>query len=74
MQNIAGKVVYQNLNGGFYGIVSDDGAEYLPINMPEQLKHPGQRVSVKVKKVNVDTMFMWGTAVKILSFHTITPN
>ncbi len=70
---ITGKVVYQNIGTGFWGIVDDKGREWLPLNMPEQLKHDGERVAVTVKEVEEASIFMWGTPVKITSFHTITP-
>lgn len=73
-KNIKGKVVYQNLGMGFWGIVDQDGNEWRPINMPEQLKYDGKEVSVSIKEVEEDvSMFMWGTAVKVLSFETFSP-
>ena len=30
-----GTVVYNNLEGGFYGIVTDEGTHYLPLNLPD---------------------------------------
>ena len=49
-KKITGKVVYQNLGVGFWGIVDDRGNEYRPVNMPEQLKYKGARVSVTIQK------------------------
>ena len=71
MKRISGKVVYQNFSGGFWGIVSDDGKEYRPIHMPNQLKKNGARISVFVKKVKEEvSMFMWGEPVEIIMFST----
>ncbi|HMN89197.1 MAG TPA: hypothetical protein PKD70_02660 [Saprospiraceae bacterium] len=70
---ITGKVVFQEIGSGFWGIVDDAGREWLPLNMPEQLKHVGQRVSVVAKAADVATVFMWGTPVQIIAFQTITP-
>lgn len=70
---ITGKVVYQNLNGGFWGIVANNGNEYLPINMPEQLKKEGATVAVQLQEVDMMSMYMWGTTVRIISFHTLMP-
>ena len=70
---IRGKVVYQNLGTGFWGIITDDGAEYLPLNMPEQLKSVGAKVSCTAREIDEDaSMFMWGVPVKIISFETIS--
>ncbi len=71
---IKGKVVYQNLGMGFWGIIGNDGREWLPINMPEQLKTAGAHVSVVAKTVDDHmSMEMWGEAVRIVSFHTLAP-
>ncbi|MEL6925439.1 MAG: hypothetical protein AAFO94_15430 [Bacteroidota bacterium] len=73
-KKIKGKVVYQNLGIGFWGIVADNGTEYRPINMPEQLKYEGKSVSVHIAEVEEEmSMFMWGTPVRIVSFRTMMP-
>ncbi len=70
---INGKVVYQNLGPGCWGVVDKSGKEYRLVNMPEQLKHEGEEVSLIVKEVDDMSMFMWGTAVRVISFHTLAP-
>ncbi len=69
---ITGKVVYQNIGMGCWGIVASNGKEYRPVNMPEQLKTEGAKVTVSASSVKEEvSMFMWGTPVKITSFETI---
>ncbi len=69
---VTGKVIYQELGMGFWGIEGEDGNNWLPINMPEQLKMKGETVSVTVKKLEGGvSVAMWGTPVKITSFTTI---
>jgi len=69
---ISGKVVYQNIGMGCWGIVASNGKEYRPVNMPEQLKREGAEVTVRASSVEESvSMFMWGTPVKITSFETI---
>ncbi len=70
--HITGKVVYQNLGMGFWGIIGNDGREWLPTNMPEQLKTAGSKVKI-VAKTQDDfmSMHMWGEAIKIVSFQTL---
>ena len=69
---ITGKVVYQNIGMGCWGIVANNGKEYRPVNMPEQLKTEGAKVTVSARAVTETvSMFMWGTPVKITSFETI---
>ena len=70
-KRINGKVVYQDFSGGFWGIAGEDGKEYRPIHMPNQLKKKGKRVSVVVREMKDEvSMFMWGVPVEILSFST----
>ena len=74
VKRINGKVAYQDFSGGFYGIIADNGTEYRPVNMPEQLKKNGASVSLVVTKAKEEvSMFMWGEAVRIISFHTLMP-
>ncbi|WP_346866174.1 DUF333 domain-containing protein [Methanocalculus sp. MSAO_Arc2] len=61
-----GTVTYIDLEGGFYGILADDGREYLPLNLPEELKVDGTEVTFSgVIKEDVATIFMWGTPLQI---------
>ena len=64
---INGKVVYQNLSGGFWGIVGSDGQKWLPTNMPAAFKKIGLEVKVEARK-NLDyiSIYMWGTPVDII--------
>lgn len=71
--SIIGKVKYFNLETGFWGIIDEKGKEWLPLNLPEQLKYEGRQIKIKAKEVNADSMFMWGTPIKIVSFQTVTP-
>jgi hypothetical protein len=67
MIRFTGKVVHNSFEGGFYGIVADDGGKYDPINLPAKFKKAGQRVSVVVKKKPDAMSFrMWGTIVEII--------
>ncbi len=70
---ITGKIVFESIGPGLWGIVDAAGGQWRPVNMPEQLKHVGQQVSLVAKEVDDTSLFMWGTPVKIISFHTITP-
>ena len=71
-KRITGKVVYQDFSGGFWGIISDSGKEYRPVNFPNQLKKKGASVEIVIRKVKDEvSMFMWGEPVKIISFSTL---
>lgn len=68
---ISGTVTFQNLETGFWGITDTKGNNYLPVNMPEQLKIDGAKVRCTVRLMeDVVTIAMWGTPVKVISFQT----
>ncbi len=63
-----GTVTYVDLEGGFYGIVADDGSQYLPANLPEEFAVDGKRVHfTAVVQQDVVTIQMWGTPVEIFT-------
>lgn len=64
---IKGKVVYENLEGGFWGIEGDNGQQYRPVNMPQAIKEKGKKVSLTATEVDEMGIFMWGTPIKIKS-------
>jgi hypothetical protein len=69
--HINGKVVYQNLGTGFWGIVDNKGNEWRPVNMPDQLKTEGKKVKIVAHKAEEGmSIFMWGEAIDIVSFET----
>ncbi|KUK63503.1 MAG: hypothetical protein XE10_0326 [Methanoculleus marisnigri] len=67
-----GTVTYLDLEGGFYGIVTDDGRNYLPGNLPEEYRTDGLRVlfSADVEDGGAG-VHMWGTPVEIRSIERI---
>ena len=67
---ISGKIVYENLEGGFWGIEGDNGQQYRPVNMPEQLKTIGKKVKLTATEVDEMSIFMWGIPVKIKSIES----
>jgi hypothetical protein len=70
---IRGHVSYQNIATGFWGIIGDDGKEWRPVNMPEQIKLEGRKVRVQAIEVDDISIFMWGHPIRIISFHTLNP-
>ncbi|NND09140.1 MAG: hypothetical protein HKN87_22445 [Saprospiraceae bacterium] len=69
--NIKGTVVKVNLEGGFWGIEDESGTQWLPVNMPDQLKVEGASVEIAAKRVDVMSIYNWGTTIEIISFHTL---
>ena len=57
-----GTVVYQTLEGGFYGIVADDGTPYLPLNLPDEFAQDNLSVTFTgIIRSDVATIQQWGT-------------
>ncbi len=64
---VTGTVIFQQLEGGFYGIKGDDGTNYEPINLPEAYWKDGLRVRVEAKRLqDFASIRMWGTIIEIV--------
>ncbi|BBL66991.1 putative hemolysin [Methanoculleus chikugoensis] len=62
-----GTVTYIDLEGGFYGIVADDGEHYLPTDLPAEYRQDGLRVVFVVDIMNeTATIQQWGTPVEVV--------
>ncbi len=65
---LEGTVKYINLEGGFYGIIADNGGKYLPLNLDDAFRKDGLRVRFEATPLtDVATIYMWGTPVKLTS-------
>jgi len=53
------------LEGGFYGLVAEDGRRFLPLNLPEEFEQDGLEVWVRGKPSDTATIRMWGTPFEI---------
>ncbi|MGE5295798.1 MAG: hypothetical protein ACM3VT_13305 [Solirubrobacterales bacterium] len=69
---ITGTVRHVDLEGGFYGIETDDGAKLDPVNLPQEFQKDGTRLRAQVEplKDRVST-HMWGTLVRITSIERL---
>ena len=64
---IKGKVVYQNIGTGIWGIIADNGTQYEPVNLPEKLKKEGKRVNLTARESDTFSLFMWGSPIEVVS-------
>jgi hypothetical protein len=63
-----GTVRFISLEGGFYGIVADDGTRYEPVNLKEEFRVDGLRVRFTAKPAMDQVSFqMWGLRIEILT-------
>jgi len=66
------KVIFLNLEGGFYGIVTDDGKHLLPVNLAKKFRQHNAAIKVKGKLLKgVMTIQQWGTPFKIAEIELI---
>lgn len=67
-----GTVVFVELEGGFYGIVADDGARYDPLNLPSGFQKDGLRVRFRARILeDAATIHMWGRPIEILHIEAV---
>lgn len=62
-----GTVRYVAIEGGFWGIVSEDGKNYQPSNLAAEYRQDGLAVQVSATVANRPTIQMWGTTIEIIS-------
>ncbi|MBN1411305.1 MAG: hypothetical protein JW969_10720 [Spirochaetales bacterium] len=61
-----GTVRYISLEGGFYGIETDTGEKYDPVNLEDQYKVDGLRVRVVAElRDDLSSFHMWGMIIEI---------
>jgi len=70
-----GTVKYLDFEGGFYGIIGDNGERYDPLNMAEEFQVNGLRVHFEVKILHeTGTFHMWGKPVSIVNIQKLGVN
>lgn len=69
---ISGTVRYLEIEGGFYGLIADDGTKYDPINLPAEYKKNGLRVKFAVReKKGIMSFHMRGKIVEVVKIEKI---
>jgi hypothetical protein len=67
-----GTVRYFNLEGGFYGIITDSGLRYRPLELPPQFQKDGLRVRFRGRAVKgVMGIQMWGVPFEIIDVQVL---
>ncbi len=66
-----GVIIYEELEGGFFGILSDDGQRFIPDSLPSDLRINGTRVIFSLReKPDTMSVHMWGMPASIVSVQT----
>jgi len=71
--HLTGTVKYTDNEGGFYGILGDDGIKYQPTNLPRKFRKDG--LSLKFDAVRKDGMvgtFQWGSIVELSNVNQLS--
>jgi len=63
---VTGKIVFNNLEGGYYGIITEDGQRYDPDGLPPEYRRDGLRIKARIKIRDVASIHLWGHAVEIV--------
>ena len=66
-----GTILHFDIEGGFYGIVSDKGEHFLPENLSEEFQQDSLRVYFEGVITNKATIQMWGKTVKLTKIEKI---
>jgi len=65
-------VEYLKLEGGFYGLVTQNGEKLLPMNLSKEYRHAGTVLKVTGKKLtDVMTIQQWGTPFELTTVELI---
>ena len=67
-----GTIVWLNFEGGFWGIIGDDGEHYDPINLNIEFRCEDLRVYFEAKiRTDLGSFHMWGKIVEILTIQKL---
>jgi len=67
-----GTVKYISLEGGFYGITTDDNKNLDPLNLSKEFQVDGKRIYFKyVEKKEMASFHMWGVIIEILEIREL---
>ena len=65
---INGRVSYQDIEGGFWGIIGSDGSKYVPVEpLPDAFRKDGLRITAEIETVHMFGTTMWGAHIRIVS-------
>lgn len=65
-------ITYMDFEGGFFGLITDDGEKLLPMNLDVQYRQEGAIVKIQGHTINdMMTIQQWGTPFKITKIELI---
>ncbi len=71
-QSFEGRIVFNQFEGGFYGIITQNGKRLNPSNLPTDFRRAGLRVRGCYRQIpNRVTLQMWGQLVEFLHIEVL---
>ena len=68
-----GTILFNDLEGGFWGFLGDSGVRYEPMNLPNEFKVQGVKVRIMGRRLeDVGSLHMWGDILEIQSIERLT--
>lgn len=65
---ISGAVSFQDIEGGFWGIIGNDGQKYRPVKgIPKVFQKEGLSVTAEITPFEGFSIFMWGKDVYLIN-------
>ena len=70
-----GRIVWNDFEGGFYGIIDENGTKYFPLHpLDQNLQVDGITVKFVLRsKADIATIVMWGTPVSVIRIEKLDP-
>ncbi len=66
-----GTVRKVDLEGGFFGIVTDGGQDLYPVNLAEEFRRDGTRIRFSHQAAPVFTLHQWGSPVTLSDVQSV---
>ena len=67
-----GTIQHFNFEGGFYGIITNEGEKLLPMNLPQHYQKKGLKIKVRGQLItDIMTMNQWGSPFQIIEISSV---
>jgi hypothetical protein len=62
-----GTIAHMSLEGGFFGIIADDGKKYLPLDLPKEFQKDGLKIKFEGRfRPDISGIHMWGKYIELI--------
>ena len=65
---IKGSITFETVSGGFWGIISEDGRRFRPVEgIPQAFQQSGLAIRATVEPADTFSIYMWGKEVHLIA-------